>query len=156
MREARGARRDKKEAMNHPSVTVVALLLLAATSLSAREPKPEDTWPGFRGHEMSGVAARAKIPDRWSTTEHVKWAVPIAGHGWSSPIVWGDTVFVTSAISSRAFKKPTPGLYFALDSGLEYQEIARNDLGEMALASPAVAGDALYIRTESKLYKIGR
>ena len=32
-------------------------------------------------------------------------------HGWSSPIVWGDTVFVTSAVSTRPFKQPSPGLY---------------------------------------------
>src|SRR3954464_3091476 len=85
------------------------LLCVATTSLSAA-PKPEDTWPGFRGHEMSGVAPGATIPERWSTTDHVKWAVPVAGHGWSSPIVWGDTVFITSAISSRPFKKPAPGV----------------------------------------------
>ena len=92
----------------------VCLLLVASTisaGFAVADPKPEDTWPGFRGHEMSGVAASAKIPERWSTRQNVKWAVPIAGHGWSSPIVWGDTVFVTSAISSKPFKKPTPGLY---------------------------------------------
>jgi len=89
---------------------LIAVALIAASPAYAN-PKPEDTWPGFRGHEMSGVAPAAKIPDRWSASEHVKWAVPIAGHGWSSPIVWGDTVFVTSAISSKPFKKPTPGLY---------------------------------------------
>jgi hypothetical protein len=47
------------------------------------------------------------------------------------------------------------GVTFVLDAGPDYKEIARNDLGEMSLASPAVAGDAIYIRTESKLYKIG-
>jgi outer membrane protein assembly factor BamB len=93
------------------TLIVAGLVVLAGPAGAAANPKPEDTWPGFRGHEMSGVAATAKLPDRWSTTEHVKWAVPIAGHGWSSPIVWGDTVFVTSAISSKPFKKPTPGLY---------------------------------------------
>ena len=98
--------------MRHtPFAAAVLLSLASATVASARDPRPEETWPGFRGHEMTGVAPSAKVPDRWSTTDHVKWAVPIAGHGWSSPIVWGDTVFVTSAISSRPFKKPTPGLY---------------------------------------------
>ena len=82
-----------------------------AASVASAEPKPTETWPGFRGHEMSGVASGVSIPERWTAKENVKWAVPIAGHGWSSPIVWGDTVFVTSAISSRPFKKPTPGLY---------------------------------------------
>ena len=46
------------------------------------------------------------------------------------------------------------GVTFVLDAGDEYKEIAHNDLCEMSLASPAVAGDAIYIRTESKLYKI--
>jgi outer membrane protein assembly factor BamB len=88
----------------------VSLALALVTVVAAREPRPEETWPGFRGHEMSGVA-NARVPEHWSTTENVKWAVPLAGHGWSSPIVWGDTVFVTSAVSTKPFKKPTPGLY---------------------------------------------
>ena len=46
------------------------------------------------------------------------------------------------------------GTTFVLQAGDEYKELGRNDLAEMSLASPAVAGDALYIRTESKLYKI--
>jgi outer membrane protein assembly factor BamB len=92
------------------SAVMAAAAVFASLPASA-DPKPEDTWPGFRGHEMSGVAPAAKVPDRWSATENVKWAAPIAGHGWSSPIVWGDTVFVTSAISGKPFKKPTPGLY---------------------------------------------
>jgi outer membrane protein assembly factor BamB len=113
------------------TLAIAILLTLMAGRASARDPKPEDTWPGFRGHGMSGVAATARVPERWSTKENVKWAVPIAGHGWSSPIVWGDTLFVTSAISSRPFKKPTPGLY-----GNEYiaemqaQGVSNDEIGK--------------------------
>src|SRR5688572_3057490 len=109
-----------------------AILVLSAIAADAG-PRPEDTWPGFRGHAMSGVAAGAKVPERWSTTQNVKWAVPIAGHGWSSPIVWGDTVFITSAIGSKPFKKPTPGLY-----GNEYiaemqaQGLSNEEIGKRA------------------------
>ena len=116
-------------------ICLAATLFSVATASLSAAPKPEDTWPGFRGHEMSGVAPGATIPERWSTTEHVKWAVPVAGHGWSSPIVWGDTVFVTSAISSRPFKKPTPGLY-----GNEYiaemqaQGVPDEEIGKRAQA----------------------
>jgi outer membrane protein assembly factor BamB len=60
------------------------------------------------------------------------------------------------AAGSRIFFLTEEGVTFVLDSVDEYKEIARNDLGEMSLASPAIAGDALYIRTESKLYKIAR
>ena len=74
-------------------------------------PSADLTWPGFRGHDMTGVALSAKLPDRWSTTENVKWAATIPGNGWSSPIVWGDTVYLTSAIGTRPFKQPTAGIY---------------------------------------------
>ncbi len=69
------------------------------------------------------------------------------GHTFSaSPVAFGSRVlFLTEE-----------GVTFVLDTGEAYKEIARNDLAEMSLASPAVAGDALYIRTQSKLYKIGR
>lgn len=77
----------------------------------ASGPAPEETWPGFRGHALTGVAPAATIPDRWTKTENVAWAVDVPGRGWSSPIVWGDAVVVTSAISSRPFKQPSPGLY---------------------------------------------
>ena len=57
-------------------------------------------------------------------------------------------------VGSRVLLLTEEGTTFVLDAGGEYREIARNDLGEMSLASPAVAGNALYIRTETKLYKI--
>jgi outer membrane protein assembly factor BamB len=123
--------------MMQRAFAVAAVCLAAAATASAREPNPAETWPGFRGHEMTGVAPSAKIPDRWSTTDHVKWAVPIAGHGWSSPIVWGDTVFVTSAISSRPFKKPTPGLY-----GNDYiADMAAQGLSDEEITKRAQARD---------------
>jgi outer membrane protein assembly factor BamB len=92
------------------TVRFVAALALTAT-VAANPPAPEETWPGFRGHDMSGVAPKAKIPERWSATSNVKWTVPIAGNGWSSPIVWGDTVYVTSAVGAKPFKQPSTGLY---------------------------------------------
>jgi len=116
---------------------LVAATFTAVIATSAwAAPKPEETWPGFRGHDMSGVAPPSvSVPDRWSATQNVKWAVPIAGNGWSSPIVWGDTVFITSAISSGAFKKPTPGLY-----GNEYiaemqaQGVSNDEIGKRSAA----------------------
>lgn len=97
--------------MSNRFLEAVLLSILVVVRPAPAGPAPADTWPGFRGHGMTGVAAGAKIPDRWSPAENVKWAVPIAGHGWSSPIVWGGTLFLTSAISSKPFKQPTPGLY---------------------------------------------
>jgi outer membrane protein assembly factor BamB len=115
----------------------IGLVAVLVISIEAAGPKLEDTWPGFRGHEMSGLAVTARIPERWSATEHVKWSASIPGHGWSSPIVWGDTVFVTSALSSQPFKQPTPGLY-----GNEYiAELQAQGLPDAEIIKRAQARD---------------
>jgi len=85
--------------------------LLVTLSAAVANPKPEETWPGFRGHGMTGIAPGSAVPEKWSATENVRWKTSIPGQGWSSPIVWGDTVFLTAGISTKPFKQPTPGLY---------------------------------------------
>jgi outer membrane protein assembly factor BamB len=68
-------------------------------------------WPQFRGPSGSGVADESALPERWSKTENIAWSIEVPGRGWSSPIVWRDRVFVTSAISPGAFKAPSTGIY---------------------------------------------
>jgi len=55
-----------------------------------------DNWPHWRGPSASGVTAERGLPERWSDTENIAWRAPLDGLGISSPIVWGDRVFVTS------------------------------------------------------------
>src|SRR6187549_402725 len=63
------------------AVLVAATFAAAIAAGVAAAPKPEETWPGFRGPGMNGVApAGVSVPDRWSATQNVKWAVPIAGN----------------------------------------------------------------------------
>jgi outer membrane protein assembly factor BamB len=71
------------------------------------------SWPSFRGPAASGVADGQNLPDRWNpaTGDSVLWRTPIPGLGHSSPIVWGDLVFVTSAISGKGNATFKPGLY---------------------------------------------
>jgi len=69
-------------------------------------------WPQFRGPQSSGVAEDPALPDTWSTTRNVVWKAEIPGSGWSSPVVWGDRIFVTSVISSVEPEAPKKGLYF--------------------------------------------
>ena len=60
-----------------------------------------ENWPQFRGPASSGVSDGSGLPDQWSATENVVWRTKIAGRAWSSPIVWGDRIFVTSAIQEE-------------------------------------------------------
>lgn len=93
-------------------LAVGSVLLLSAVVLAnSSEPAPAMTWPGFRGHAASGVAPKASLPESWDTKQNVKWVAPVPGNGWSSPIVWGDTVYVTSAVGTKPFKQPSTGLF---------------------------------------------
>jgi outer membrane protein assembly factor BamB len=76
-------------------------------------PPARGAWPSFRGLHASGVADGQQLPDRWDpkTGEHILWRTPIPGLAHSSPIVWGDRVFVTTAISADASATFKPGLY---------------------------------------------
>ena len=53
-------------------------------------------WPRFRGHGASGIAADSDIPLEWSATQNLKWKLDLPGPGSSSPITWGNRVFITS------------------------------------------------------------
>lgn len=55
-------------------------------------------WPRWRGPDGNGVSAESPLPLTWSATEHVAWRVAVPGEGASSPIVWGDDVFLTSSL----------------------------------------------------------
>ena len=56
-----------------------------------------ENWPRFRGPTGQGVSSEPNVPTKWSATENVAWKAPIPGQGWSSPVVWDDRIFVTSA-----------------------------------------------------------
>src|SRR6516162_7333053 len=56
-----------------------------------------EEWPRFRGPTGQGVSAETNLPKKWSRNENIVWKADIPGDGWSSPIVWGDRVFVTIA-----------------------------------------------------------
>jgi outer membrane protein assembly factor BamB len=71
----------------------------------------DDNWPQFRG-KQAGVAEGAGYPATWSTSKNVVWKTDIPGSGWSSPIVWGDKIFLTSVISEGKTEAPIKGLYF--------------------------------------------
>ena len=90
-----------------------ALVFAAFTFLPVASTAPGNVnWPQFRGVGSLGVAEDPNLPDKWSTTENVAWKTEIPGVGWSSPIVWGDNIFLTSVISADSKEAPKKGLYF--------------------------------------------
>src|SRR4051812_47630656 len=84
------------------------LLLSLATSLIADASDAKQFWPQWRGPAADGVAPLADPPLNWSETKNVKWKAAIPGFGTSTPIIWGDQVFILTAIPTgkKAPKKP--------------------------------------------------
>ncbi len=87
-------------------LTLLALLTLAISSSA------ESNWPQFRGPGARGVAELTNVPDQWSATKNVAWKTDLPGRGWSSPIVWGDQIFLTTVINKGDLEPPKKGLYF--------------------------------------------
>src|SRR5687768_8120322 len=92
--------------MRHFTITFVLTLL--APGLVLAEP---DHWPQLRGALADGLARGDTLPDAWTTTKNVLWKTDVPGWGWSSPVTWGDHIFVTSAVSEKVLEKPIIGGY---------------------------------------------
>jgi outer membrane protein assembly factor BamB len=94
--------------MDRAALISVVLALMAPMGVSGTDQQ----WPQFRGPNAGAVADDPSLPDRWSETENVLWKTAVPGQGWSSPIVWDDHIFLTSAvITSGKEAPPVPGLY---------------------------------------------
>src|SRR3712207_667675 len=91
---------------------------VCSSDLSRTPPLPKSdaaggSWPSFRGTQAAGFADGQNLPDRWDgkTGENILWRTPIPGLAHSSPVVWGDKIFVTTAVSSDPKATFRPGLY---------------------------------------------
>ena len=63
-------------------------------------PLSAENWPNWRGPTSTGVSSETSLPVRWSDTENIAWKASLRGLGISSPVVWGDRVFVTSQVGN--------------------------------------------------------
>jgi outer membrane protein assembly factor BamB len=80
-------------------------LLFALTGCCVAAFAADDDWPRWRGPNHDGIA-RGDAPVEWSDTKNVAWRTPIPGRGFSSPVIWGDRIFVTTAVPTGAGPAP--------------------------------------------------
>jgi len=96
------------------SLTIVLLALVATTTTFSAE---NDNWPAFRGADALPIAEDdPRLPSTWSPTENVVWKTEVDGLGWSSPVVWGNQIFLTTVVSEGESQEPRMGLYFPYGS----------------------------------------
>jgi len=85
------------------SLYAVMCATLVAAPLSA-----EENWTRWRGSDMSGVAEGGNPPMAWSEDNNVAWKVELPGHGSSTPVIWGDHLFVLTAVPTNGSTAPLP------------------------------------------------
>lgn len=93
--------------------TVFGISLLLISFCSSGQTSPERQWPGYRGYMASGVLDNADLPATFDLEKmvNIRWKTGIPGMGISSPIIWGDKLFITTAISENDKEGFKPGLY---------------------------------------------
>jgi len=90
---------------------LIFLVALATSMLFSITTQARENWPYFRGPSC-GVVKDEVLPVSWSTTENVKWKIDVVGRAWSSPVVWGDKIFLTTVASEGHVEEAKKGLYF--------------------------------------------
>jgi outer membrane protein assembly factor BamB len=78
------------------AISTIWLLLLVSSAGATKA-----SWPQWRGPSGQGTSDEKNLPTEWSATKNIKWKTPIAGRGHSSPIVWGNKIFLTTAIQGE-------------------------------------------------------
>jgi outer membrane protein assembly factor BamB len=128
---------------------VFARFFPLAAVLGSLHAAPDTNWPRFRGPNGSGQAAAVtKLPEEW-TEEASAWSVPLPGEGNSSPVIWGERVFITSAVG-RGERRVV--ICFDIHSGKQLwrKDVAsvthkRHKMNSYATSSPAADEDGLYV-----------
>ena len=103
--------------------SLIFILIICATLLSCQSsiqnnPGPDINWPGFRGSHANGIANNVSLPATWNieTSENIKWKIAVPGLGLSSPVVWEDRLFITTAVSEDEKAELKTGLYGDVES----------------------------------------
>ncbi|MBM3836095.1 MAG: serine/threonine protein kinase [Verrucomicrobia bacterium] len=124
--------------------------LLAAAVLSSALHVQSENWPQFRGPRGDGTSLEKGVPTRWSATENVRWKTSLPGQGHSAPIVWDNSVFLTTAVKESERRLL---LRLAADSGkILWQRTvvtaaSESMHGENSGASSTPATDGAYVFT---------
>ena len=109
-----------------------------------------ENWPQWRGPRGDGTSLETTIPTRWSATENLRWNTAIPGKGHSSPVVWGDRIFLTTCLEESEDR-----VLLCLDRAdgrtlwrkvvLKAPLEKKHDLNSYASATPATDGKSVWV-----------
>lgn len=126
------------------------LLALGCVLLLGSRDAQAENWPGWRGPRGDGTSLETNVPIQWSATENVVWKTPLPGLGHSSPVVWGDRVFLTTALT-ESHERILLGLDRKTGRILWQQTVvrspleAKNNENSYASSTPATDGERVFV-----------
>jgi len=124
---------------------LAGVLAVTVLPLLAAEPRPDarDTWPQWRGPSGNGVSAHGNPPLDWSEDKNVRWKTALPGKGQSTPVIWGNRVFLTAALPHGPEEHPLGGH----DHGAHDNVVSRRRQKLVVLALDRRDGSILWQQT---------
>ncbi|HQU44003.1 MAG: pyrrolo-quinoline quinone [Planctomycetia bacterium 21-64-5] len=129
------------------TITLKKLLLALACVLTATAASAEN-WPQWRGPENDGISHESDLPVNWSKTENIAWRLPLPGPAGATPIVWDDSIFVTSATPNGDLLLlcvGTDGTEHWRQAVTSGDRTVRGDEGNSASPSPVTDGEHVWV-----------
>src|SRR6267142_3631960 len=125
---------------------IIALTVLVFSTFASA-----DNWPFFRGPNRTGISSESSAPTNWGVDKNIKWKAPLPSPGNSSPIVWGDRVFVTCAENAKGterslycFSRADGRVMWVKTVRYEKKE-ATHETNPYAASSPAADGQRVVV-----------
>ena len=129
-------------------------LLAGVLVAGLASPALADNWPQWRGPQLNGVSREANLPLRWTQQENVAWKLPLPGRSGSTPIVWGDRVFLNVAegddISLWTVDRATGQVLWKQRLGGGNQTVRKHN---MSSPSPVTDGKTVWVLTGTGVLK---
>ena len=134
------------------SIMLSVACLFLVLALVARA----DNWPQWRGPNGNGVSQEKGLPTSWSATKNLAWKLPLPGKGSSTPVIWGERIFLTGSENSDLvlWCASTDGkLLWKKKIAADVRGAIKKDEGNEASPSPATDGKHVYVFVGSGDFK---
>ena len=143
----------------------LSICAVSARYLTAADGPADKFWPNWRGPSNAGVSTTAQPPTEWSETKNLRWKIEVPGRGAGTPIVWGDRVYISTAIPADPAGGATAVHKFVVmavnrkDGKIAWQHTAKaeaphegthREFGTMASPSIVTDGEMLFASFESR------
>jgi outer membrane protein assembly factor BamB len=92
--------------MKHKKNYLISHLAPVCLLMTLQACSESNNWPQFRGPNANMVSVTRNLPGQWSNNKNVAWMTKLEGKGWSSPVVWGDKIFISSTIPVKVNPAP--------------------------------------------------